>query len=280
MTKSDVSGTNPRHEKFWVQLRCCRCSRLGIECMKQAAVVRNRRQQKTAYACHSHMILCQLIFLEYISRLAQLEERLESIVSLLTPPQQPVQEKEHSYPTPGPSQIGSAIPIPSIDYLDGPSTVRSHESCSSDGQRSAVASYSEEDVSTDLRVVAMSSGQLPNAEIISGLDPGPEQADILLDVFQTQMAEHFPFVVIPPGTTAQCLCRDKPFLYQMIMLSASGRNLWDPKTCRRLVMEYLGLHLLIREEKSLDLLQGILVYISWSVMRIRRLYKKMYQKKS
>ena len=220
----------------------------------------------------SQMILGQLIIcFKYHSRLTQLEERLESIVSLLTSQQQPVQEKEHPYPSPSASQLGSYIPVQVNDCLDGLSMVTPHESCNSNDQDPGVVSYSEEDASIDRIAAAIATGQLPDestqctSEIIPGLDPGPEQADVLLHVFQTQMAEHFPFVVIPAGTTAQCLRRDRPFLYQMIILSASGRNLWEPKACKRLVMEYLGLHLLVREEKSLELLQGLLVYISWSV---------------
>ncbi|MCJ1433461.1 hypothetical protein MMC27_002823 [Xylographa pallens] len=219
--------------------------------MKQAVVVRNRRQQKTA-------------------RLAQLEERLESIVALLTSPQQPVQEKEHSYPSPGPSQLGSSIPTPSNDCPDGLSMVRSRNSCNSSSQDSVFVSYMQEDAPSDFRAVAGGCNILPSAsvqctsEIIFGLDPSPEEADNLLNVFKVQMAEHFPFVVIPAATTAQCLRRDKPFLYQMIILSASSRNLWEPDACRRLVNEYLGLHVLVREERSLELLQGLLVYISWA----------------
>ena len=130
----------------------------------------------------------------------------------------------------------------------------------------------QEDAPADFRAVAVGYDCLPSAsvqctsEIICGLDPCPEEADNLLNVFKIQMAEHFPFVVIPASTTAQCLRRDKPFLYQMIILSASSRNLWEPNACKRLVSEYLGLHVLVREERSLELLQGLLVYISWSVI--------------
>ncbi|MCJ1383625.1 hypothetical protein MMC17_006739 [Xylographa soralifera] len=230
--------------------KCERCLRLGLECLKQAAVVRKHRQQKTA-------------------RLAQLEERVDSIVSLLISPPQSVREKEQPYPSSGVSQLDSSVPTPSNDRLDGLSMERPHESTNSNDHDSRVVSYMQEDATGDLQAAAIGPGRLPcestqySSEIISAFDPSPEEADILLHVFQTQMAEHFPFVVIPAGTTAQCLRREKPFLYQMIILSASGRNLWDPKACRRLVTEYLGLHVLVREEKSLDLLQGLLVYISW-----------------
>ncbi|MCJ1286875.1 hypothetical protein MMC26_006221 [Xylographa opegraphella] len=229
--------------------KCQRCSRLGSECTKQAAVVRNRRQQKTA-------------------RLAQLEERLESIVKLLGSSQQSVQEKD-PYPSPGPSQLGSSIPVPSNDNSDGLSAVRPQEPCNPNDRNPEVALYSGKGSTPSPRAAAMGISQLPDtspqctSEMLFGLDLSPEQANSLLHIFQTQMAEHFPFVVIPAGTTAQAIRRDKPFLYQMIILSASSRNLWEPKACRRLVMEYLGLHLLVCEEKSLDLLQGLLVYISW-----------------
>jgi hypothetical protein len=38
------------------------------------------------------------------------------------------------------------------------------------------------------------------------------------------MAPHFPFVVIPPSTTATQLRQQNPFLYTAIMMSVAFRN--------------------------------------------------------
>jgi len=91
------------------------------------------------------------------------------------------------------------------------------------------------------------------------------EADDLLHVFQTQMTEYFPFVIVPAGTRTQDLRDDKPFLFATIMLAASRKKLSLEEMTGSRLMEYLGVRMLLNGEKSLDLLQGLLVYLAWYV---------------
>lgn len=50
-----------------------------------------------------------------------------------------------------------------------------------------------------------------------------EQAE-LLNIYKTEMALYFPFIVIPPNTSAETLARESPFLYKNIMMVASSSN--------------------------------------------------------
>ena len=90
-----------------------------------------------------------------------------------------------------------------------------------------------------------------------------EEAVMLLDVFQTHMARHFPFVVVPQGTTVRRLRDEKPFLLKAIMTAASFKDMSRQAELARDTMRHLTEHMLFRNEKSFDLLQGLLVYIAW-----------------
>ncbi|KIW33082.1 uncharacterized protein PV07_04577 [Cladophialophora immunda] len=91
----------------------------------------------------------------------------------------------------------------------------------------------------------------------------PVLEEKLFSDFRTQMNIHFPFVVIPPHTTAVALREEKPFLFRTCITAAAQA---DPSLLRQLadeLMRYIGERMLMKGEKSLDLLQGLLVFSSW-----------------
>jgi hypothetical protein len=92
-----------------------------------------------------------------------------------------------------------------------------------------------------------------------------EDPNDLLEIFRTDMTPHFPFVVIPPSTTAAQLHRQKPFLYSAIMMSVAFRNVSKQMAMATEIMTDLSVRLLQNGEKSMDLLQGLLVYSAWYV---------------
>jgi hypothetical protein len=57
----------------------------------------------------------------------------------------------------------------------------------------------------------------------------------------------------------------KPFVYLVIMLVASFENIPRQIKLGDETMRYLGEHVLVRGQKTLDLLQGMLLYCSWFV---------------
>lgn len=91
-----------------------------------------------------------------------------------------------------------------------------------------------------------------------------EQATLILAEFKLKFMSKFPFVVFDnPEVTAFELSQDKPFLFRSILLVAAPA----PESCRsrmkKEVLAYLGQHLLVKEERTLDLLQGLLVCVAW-----------------
>ncbi|KAF8542651.1 hypothetical protein BDD12DRAFT_978913 [Trichophaea hybrida] len=90
-----------------------------------------------------------------------------------------------------------------------------------------------------------------------------EEAGRVLNLYRSLMATHCPFVIVPPQTTAHQLRHEKPFLFMTVITAASYENLALQRALGEEIMKYLSVHLLLRGEKSLELLQGLLVYLFW-----------------
>jgi hypothetical protein len=91
------------------------------------------------------------------------------------------------------------------------------------------------------------------------------RAEELLRSFRC-MSPYFPFVIVPPKATVQSLSRTSPFLLLAILASASTADL---QLCYQLDLELkrvLSAKVIIEGQKSLDFLQGLLVYAAWLVM--------------
>ena len=77
------------------------------------------------------------------------------------------------------------------------------------------------------------------------------------------MNRYFPFVVIPPQASAADFRKEKPLLFRTCVAAACHK---DPSLQRQIAEELLrtiGDRMLLKGEKSLDLLQCILVLIAW-----------------
>ena len=85
----------------------------------------------------------------------------------------------------------------------------------------------------------------------------------LMQVFWSELAKTCPWVIVPPDGDAEGVCQKKPFLFLNISSVASYRNPPRQVQLGREIREYLGSSLLNKGEKSLDLLHGILVAITW-----------------
>jgi hypothetical protein len=102
--------------------------------------------------------------------------------------------------------------------------------------------------------------------------PDEVEGQLLMEVFSKKMFPHFPFLMIPPHTTAEELRREKPFLYLNISMIAC-QNAPRQREIVDAVQEYVAEHIVIKGEHSLDLLQGLLLNVAWfvSVSRFPRI---------
>lgn len=88
-----------------------------------------------------------------------------------------------------------------------------------------------------------------------------ESDETLLSIYRNQLASRLPFVIIPAGTTARHLQATRPLLMKVIRMVASVRHLRAMRGQSRAVMEHISQAILMRSERSLDLLQDILVFL-------------------
>lgn len=86
----------------------------------------------------------------------------------------------------------------------------------------------------------------------------------LLNEF-AKMTEHFPFVRIPHAYTVSMMARERPFLLLAAATAAASDYPELQRTFEVEMKESLSQYLIMGSEKTLDLLQGLLVHIAWSI---------------
>jgi hypothetical protein len=98
-----------------------------------------------------------------------------------------------------------------------------------------------------------------------GISLSRQDAVFLLLEYRTTMSHHFPFVVIPPDATSDSLRQEKPMLWKAVMTAASYHKSIRQEAMGWKLMEEFSTRLLMKAEKSLDLLQALLVHLCWLV---------------
>ncbi|ERT01885.1 hypothetical protein HMPREF1624_00179 [Sporothrix schenckii ATCC 58251] len=104
------------------------------------------------------------------------------------------------------------------------------------------------------------------------LSPTPEpplyelslnEAAWYLDRFSTHLLPHFPFIVLPPDTTVDQLCRDRPLLMQAIVAVATPSTKLKAERAERLkqTLTRCALH---ENQSGIDVLLSLLTYVTWS----------------
>ncbi|KAK9254863.1 hypothetical protein V1507DRAFT_454659 [Lipomyces tetrasporus] len=133
----------------------------------------------------------------------------------------------------------------------------------------------------DEKEVITSSGEIPHqgdtsaqsstpqtssavaAETAASKEPDDFEANQLVKIYQDEMSSQSPFVIIPPRTTASDLRQESPLLYRAIIIATSGYHSCRQTSYEKQISEFVTDHLLMRSNKSLELLQSILLFIAW-----------------
>lgn len=89
------------------------------------------------------------------------------------------------------------------------------------------------------------------------------QQDVCLEAYRSSMAMYFPFVLIPSHITAKELAEKKPFLAEMIFTVSHCQDYGPQNERGKEILRHLTDRLFLEGEKSLDLLQGMIIYITW-----------------
>ncbi|PYI02701.1 hypothetical protein BO78DRAFT_432656 [Aspergillus sclerotiicarbonarius CBS 121057] len=122
---------------------------------------------------------------------------------------------------------------------------------------------------TDLPTPVREPTDAPGREQLAA-EPAREEEDedthaeeeAALHAFRTQRLQFLPLIHIPATTTVRDLTQQCPFLWRCIMAVESKRASSQAALCVS-IRELAGKRLLVDCEKSLDLLQGVLVYLAW-----------------
>ncbi|OAG42460.1 hypothetical protein AYO21_03336 [Fonsecaea monophora] len=172
------------------------------------------------------------------TRIKALEEKVSSLLTLLTQDKQalgntnaPVTIATPPHTEEGTSDNVSSASIGNVQNIEAPATSTAEET----GQFDVI----------DSGVLTMAT------------------ADILLQTYKQVHSKFFPFVLVAPEIDAATLRRDKPVLFLAIVTVCLEA---DHVVQRRLGVELkkmLSSRLLIRNERSIELLQALLVHLSW-----------------
>ncbi|KAK9490421.1 hypothetical protein V1508DRAFT_424967 [Lipomyces doorenjongii] len=206
--------------------KCDRCQSLEKDCTEQVHKPRKKRRSKSL-------------------KTAQLEEKLNTVVDLLK----------------------ASAEIPSV--LAGRSTETTGSQYRQVVSRKTPDQFQSSEHNLTLNYVPFThNSSVPPTCFcrapVSKEDLRPADSDEnLLWIYVNQLCSWFPFVIISPGTTAAQLQETRPFLMKVIRLVASVRSLrsmWGQRPC---IMRYISETVLMESERSLDLLQGILVLLGY-----------------
>lgn len=88
-------------------------------------------------------------------------------------------------------------------------------------------------------------------------------AEKLVHLFKTEMYAHYPIVYLPPACKAEDLRRERPTLFLAILAAAGNEFPNVASELDRLAMQHYADRVVLNSEKSLELVQSLLVSSTW-----------------
>ncbi|KAI9035873.1 uncharacterized protein KD926_002805 [Aspergillus affinis] len=103
-----------------------------------------------------------------------------------------------------------------------------------------------------------------------------DRADTLLEKFRSFRMPQFPFVVVPATTRASQLHAQSPFLLLTIIAACLEDDLSLQKGLDHEIKRQISIRIIINNERSMDLLLGLLVHTAWYHYRFKTIHTLMY----
>ncbi|KAI4150897.1 MAG: hypothetical protein LQ340_003822 [Diploschistes diacapsis] len=103
-----------------------------------------------------------------------------------------------------------------------------------------------------------------------------QEAEELLRVYQ-DVSRDYPFIYIDPTTSLETIRWEKPFLLLSVLVMTSQRARSLQVLLERELRDLLSMKVIVEGELSLDLLQGLLVYLAWYHQNFRPCRQQLYQ---
>ncbi|KAK4239154.1 hypothetical protein C8A03DRAFT_14436 [Achaetomium macrosporum] len=105
-----------------------------------------------------------------------------------------------------------------------------------------------------------------------------DSAEKLLETFREVMLSHFHCVVVSESDTVASMAKERPFVLLAVLAAASGsRTLQGHSLYDEEFRKILGLKFVAGGERTLELLQGLVVYITWYPFHLRPKNKQALQ---
>ncbi|KAJ6783402.1 hypothetical protein PWT90_02212 [Aphanocladium album] len=219
---------------------CERCSRLGKDC-QPIATARKKVAKRTA-----------------ASRTAQLEEKLDDLVSILKNSQgHPGQEQQQQQ-----LQEQIAQHRQHLDY-----TQMQHVAQQPRSQTAALDSLAQAATTERHNGPGVNRGNTIDPNIASGQlhrDPTAEEADVYLAKFRTWLPG-LPFLHLPSDMSAKALRMERPFLWLSIMNLASDSHS-QQQFLREKVRREMSERIIMNHERNMDIIQGLIANLGWATL--------------
>ncbi|KAH7076706.1 hypothetical protein BKA63DRAFT_510576 [Paraphoma chrysanthemicola] len=213
---------------------CARCERLRKECHIRDPIKRKRKAKP--------------VMTTSSTRLRNLETKLEDIVNALK------------------TNIVRATPV--ATSLGGLATQFSATNMSGNIKDNTSQTPAQDDIPSKvtregLVLLDLNSSKDSEVCINECARLSSYELDILLNRYMRLMAPHMPFVILATDTCASDLGRTKPFLLQAIAVVAFFHDTETQQILGKHLVRDLCEQVLVNGEKSLSLLQGLLVFMNW-----------------
>lgn len=185
---------------------------------------------------HFRRISCDtfVVLTKRRSRVAQLEQKIDGIMSFLA--------SNQAGPPNGPSPL-----TPESQFTHRPSP------------------QALENTTPATQPVPRSTRSKSQAlfQLIPGFQLTAQEASNYLSIYINEYAPNFPFVMIPPSVNVHSLHAESPGLFWAIMTAVAPQSISLQQGIKMWFRQYIADHMIVRQEKSLQLLQTILVHVAW-----------------
>lgn len=227
---------------------CQRCQKARVECIEHVARRRPAKSRGDGHRSESHTPNRTREFDKKLDKLSAIVASMEpsgspsSLPSIVTLPSQRSDGSQHT-PTPVPvaSQLAPAPLVLNTPILPAPDTNLGDSVSFWDSINNTMACVGRLD--PVIRTISLVHMQM------------------LLDTYRA-MVDSFPFVPLPKDCSCQDLMHQRPMLMLAVLTASSHDSVRLQMTLSREFRKVVMIKVM-NGEKSLDLLQGLLVFIAW-----------------
>ncbi|KAF4345015.1 cercosporin resistance [Fusarium beomiforme] len=245
LISQDDQGRSQDQDATHKTRACTNCARLKMKCQWPSSG--SGRVEKTCSRCLRMKLDCRIPEITQrrkrgkSTRVAQLEKKIDGIVSLLSANQR----KGLSPLTP-----------------ESPQDSHSHPQCSTHTHTQETPFTTNHD-----RINQIPDDSIrfsTDVELFPGFRVSQIEASERLDVYRRDYVPHFPFVPVPTSMCASELYVESRLLFWTILAVVSPLGEKVQMEFKAWFRRYLAEHIVVRQEKTIDLLQAMLIYLAWN----------------